>query len=132
MNSRQRLPFGLRSEAGQSTVEFVLVLPVLVMALLAVVQVGVVIRDSLAVQNLAREAARAAAVEPTLLTAQTAVRESSGRLDSRRVKVELDGGSDPGELVTATVHYDAPTSVPIVGLMVGDAALSASVTMRVE
>jgi len=46
--------------------------------------------------------------------------------------VSLDGGTESGQLVTATVSYRAPTDVPIVGLAVADVVLSAEVTMRVE
>ena len=52
------------STRGQATVEFAFVLPLVVLALLAVVQVGVVVRDQLGVVHAAREAARAASVDP--------------------------------------------------------------------
>ena len=54
----------MRGERGQATVEFAFVLPLLVLALLAVVQVGLVVRDQLGVVHAAREAARAASVDP--------------------------------------------------------------------
>ena len=50
------------ADRGQSTVEFALVLPLVVMVLLLVVQVGLVVRDQVLVVHAAREAARAAAV----------------------------------------------------------------------
>ena len=53
-----------RGERGQATVELALCLPMLCLLLLGVVQVAVVVRDHLAVQVAAREAARAAAVRP--------------------------------------------------------------------
>lgn len=119
-------------EVGQSTVEFVLVLPVLLLAVLVVVQVGLVVRDSLVVQDLAREAARAAAVEPRQVVVDQVIRQGSARLDPQRTLVSLDRGVDSGQFVTATVGYESPTSVPIVGLLIGDVYLSAAVTMRVE
>ena len=45
-------------ERGQATVEFALVLPLIVFALLAILQVGLVARDQIAVVHAAREAAR--------------------------------------------------------------------------
>ncbi len=51
--------------AGQATVELVLVLPVVVLALLLVIQVGLIARAQVLVVNAAREGARAAAVERT-------------------------------------------------------------------
>ena len=52
-----------RPARGQATVEFVLVLPLVVVVCLAVVQVAVVARRDVLVAHAAREAARAAAVE---------------------------------------------------------------------
>ena len=54
-----------RREGGQATVEVALLLPLLATMLLAVVQVGLVVRDQVLVTHAAREAARAAAVDPT-------------------------------------------------------------------
>jgi uncharacterized protein (DUF2267 family) len=53
---------GRRGEAGTSAVEFALVLPLLLVIALALVQVGLVIRDRLLVEEAARAGARAAAV----------------------------------------------------------------------
>ena len=47
-------------ERGQATVEFALVLPVLVFSAIAILQVELVVRDYVAVVHAAREAARAA------------------------------------------------------------------------
>ena len=49
--------------AGQSTVEFALVLPVVLAFLLACVRVGLLARDTLLLAQAARAGARAAAVE---------------------------------------------------------------------
>ena len=49
---------------GQATVELALVLPLVVFGLLAILQVGLVVRDQVAVVHAAREAARAASVDP--------------------------------------------------------------------
>ena len=51
-----------RDDGGQATVEFALVLPLLAVLLLAVVQVGLVVRDQVLLTHAAREAARAVAV----------------------------------------------------------------------
>ena len=57
-------------EGGQATVEVALLLPLLALLLLAVVQVGLVVRDQVLVTHAAREAARAAAVDPQLEAAR--------------------------------------------------------------
>ena len=53
-----------RGDRGQAMVETALVLPLVVLFLLAVVQVGLVVRAQVLVTHAAREAARAAAVDP--------------------------------------------------------------------
>jgi Flp pilus assembly protein TadG len=120
-----------RSEAGQATVELMLVLPVIVTLALLLAQVGLVARDSVMIHHAAREAARAAAVVPTDETAQIAATGSS-RLDPSRLEVALSGGRTKGDHITATVTYSAPTDIPIVGRMLPDVMLQAKVTMRVE
>lgn len=120
-----------RDERGQATVELALSLPLAVMFALMVVQAGLVAKDLLLVNHSAREAARAAAVEPTVAVARSGA-VGAASLDADRLSVSLSGGSSTGDQTTATVSYESPTSVPLVGWLVGDITLSASVTMRVE
>lgn len=119
-------------DAGQSTVELVLVLPVVVMAMLAVVQIGVIGHDQLVVWHAARESARAAAVAPDQAVARRAALSAGATLDPARLTVGLRGGSNTGELITSSLTYRAATTVPVVGRLVGDVTLRAEVTMRVE
>ena len=53
-----------RGDGGQASVELALVLPLVVLLLLAVVQLGLLVRDQILVVHAAREAAREAAVDP--------------------------------------------------------------------
>ena len=107
-------------------------LPVIVVSMLAIVQVGLIGRDQVAVWHVAREAARAAAVSPNIGSVRTAAVEASPILDRGRLTVSLGGGSSSGDMATATVRYRSPTEVPIVGRLIGDVDLDAEVTMRVE
>lgn len=118
-------------ENGQATVELALVLPLVVLFALIALQLGVVAKDLVLVHHAAREGARAAAVEPNATTARAAVVGSSA-LDSSRLSVSLSGGTARGSQTTATVTYRAPTNVPLVGALIPDVTLEASVTMRVE
>jgi len=121
-----------RCDRGQGTVELALVLPVVVIAMLAVVQVGLIGRDQLLVWHAARESARAAAVEPDRQAARRAAVNATSGLEASRLDVSLSGGTAAGEFVTATVRYRSRTEVPIVGRFVDDVDMSADVTMRVE
>lgn len=118
-------------ERGQATVELALVLPLVVLFALVTLQLGILAKDLVLVHHAAREGARAAAVEPSAGAARVAVVGSSS-LDSGRLQVSLSGGTERGSQTTATVSYRAPTSVPLIGALIPDVTLEASVTMRVE
>jgi len=112
-------------------VELALVLPLVAMLLLLLVQVGLLARDQVLVVHAAREGAREAAVDPSPDAARSAAATSSS-LDAARLDITVSGRGGPGTRVTVTARYRAPTSVPVVGALVGDFELRASTTMRVE
>ncbi len=114
---------------GQATVELALGLPVVALAVLLVLQLAVVGRDVVLVSHAAREAARAAAVEPRPGTALAAARGASGALDPHRITVAV---SRRGATVTVEVRYRAVTGLPLVGVLVPDPTLTQTVTMRAE
>ncbi len=120
-----------RSARGQASVELVLVLPVAVLALLLVIQVGLLARTQVLVVHAAREGARAAAVDGPG-AAEAAARRSPG-IDADRlaVAVHREAGST-GDLVRVAVRYRAATDVPLAGALVGEPTLTAEVVMRVE
>jgi len=118
----------LRGARGQAAVELALGLPLVFIALLAVVQVVLVARDQIAVLHAAREGARAAAVDRDVGAAGVAAREALG-LDLGRVSVDA---TRAGDRVRVVVHYRSATDVPLVGSLLGDIDLSGSATMRAE
>lgn len=119
------------NDRGQSTVELALILPVVVMLALAVVQVGLVVRDQIRVVHAAREGARAAAVSAEAHVADAAV-ERNGGLSGDRVSVSTSGRGGVGTDVTVVVEYRARTDLPLVGPLLPDLVLTAAATMRVE
>jgi Flp pilus assembly protein TadG len=119
-------------QRGQAAVELVLALPAVVAVLLLVVQVGLVGRDQLLVVHAAREAARAASVErapEASASAATAAARAAPGLNPARLSVDTRVDE---EVVRVTVRYRAPTEVPLVGALVGEPTLEASVAMRLE
>jgi hypothetical protein len=116
-----------RRQRGQATVEFAMMLPFVMTALLAVVQVALVVRDHVAVVHAAREAARAASVDPDPIGA---VRAAHRTLSGARVFV----GPRPevGEPIRVEVAYTSKTDLPFVGLLFPDPTLTSTVVMRVE
>jgi Flp pilus assembly protein TadG len=120
-----------RDSNGQATVEAALVLPFVASLLLAVVQVGILVRAQVLVTHAAREAARAAAVDPDRDAAVDAAEHASS-LDATRMRVDVEGRGARGSHVTVRVTYDAPTDVPLIGALLGDIQLEGEATMRVE
>lgn len=118
-------------ERGQATVEAALVLPLVVLLLLGVVQIGLLVRAEVLVTHAAREAVRAAAVDPDPDAATRAATTASS-LDAERMKVTVQGRDGPGSRVQVEVTYTAPTDVPLIGGLLGDVTLQATATMRVE
>ena len=116
---------------GQASVELALLLPVIVLLVLVILQIGLLARDAVLVTHAAREGARAAAVDDDAGAARAAAL-ASGDLDPDRTRVEVTGRGDAGSRVRVEVVYRAPTRVPLVGALLGDRTLRASVTMRVE
>ena len=118
-------------QLGQATVELALTLPVVVMFALISAQVGLVAVDLVLIHHAAREGARAASVDPSL-GAATSGAQGSTSLSADRMAVRLSGGTVRGDQATVTVRYRSPTEVPLVGQLIGDITVSATVTMRVE
>jgi Flp pilus assembly protein TadG len=112
-------------------VELALVLPLVVMLLLAVVQLGLLVRDQILVVHAAREAAREAAVDPAADAPRKAAVAASTLAESR-MSVTATGRGAAGSRVRVEVAYRAPTAVPLLGAALGDLTLRASATMRVE
>jgi hypothetical protein len=121
---RRDARFRARSDGGQATVEFALVIPAVVVLLLALVQFALVARDELLVVHAAREGARAASVAASGSTAVGRVLPGA--------RVEISGGAKVGDLVVAVVTYRSVTNLPLIGPLVPDPWLHARVTMRAE
>lgn len=118
-------------ERGQATVELALALPLLVILLLGVVQVGLVVRDQVLVTHAAREAVRAAAVDPDPSASRDAgIR--AGALDPDQLEIVVGPRGSPGDRVTVSVAYRGTPRLPLVGEVVERVVLRAEATMRVE
>ena len=83
-----------RLERGSAAVEFALLLPILLLLLLALVQVGVIARDSLLLTQASRAGAREAAVQPSAEAVDEAVRAAAVGLDPERLRVEVGRGAE--------------------------------------
>jgi hypothetical protein len=116
------------TQLGQATVELALIMPLLILLILAIVQIGVLVHTRVLVTHAAREAVREAAVGASG-SAVAAAAAASGSLSPERLAVSL---ATTGDRVEVRVHYDAPTDVFLVVPLLGDVGFDASATMRRE
>lgn len=117
-------------EQGQATVEFALLLPLVVLMVLFVLQATLVGVDWLRVSAASREGARngAVAIKDSHGSARDAVVKSS-TLSTERTTVGVREGS---QTLTVTVRYRSVTNVPIVGALLPDVDVVAQTTMYRE
>ncbi len=114
-------------------VEFALVLPLLLLVTLALVQVGVLARDRLIIEEAARAGAREAAVEGDPVAIRGAVLTAAVDLDSSSLDVSVEDGGALGEPVSVSVTYVVPVRLPLAGWLFPSAVdIHAIATMRRE
>ncbi|MXZ84228.1 MAG: pilus assembly protein [Acidimicrobiia bacterium] len=118
-------------ERGQAAVETALVLPLIMAVALALVQVGLLVRDHVLVVHAAREAARAAAVDPTTEAAADAALAATS-LNPDRLLVETQGSRTTGGLLQVTVRFRPEPAVPLVGGLFPSVTIQETLTVRVE
>ncbi|MEO8477279.1 MAG: TadE/TadG family type IV pilus assembly protein [Actinomycetota bacterium] len=120
-------------ERGASAVEFALVLPLLLVVALALVQVGLLVRDRLLVEAAARAGARTAAVDPDQGAIAEAVAGSAPDLDPGALSVAVGRAGTQGDPVTVTVDYTSAIRVPFIGwLITHGVAMTSTATDRQE
>jgi hypothetical protein len=120
-----------RKDEGQATLELALCLPILLLFVAVLIQVGVIVSDQVRLWNAAREAARSAAVDEDPESIRRAA-EGTG-LHPLSIDVSPAGTERvQGEPVTVRLQYEAGRRLPLVGGLIPNPPLSASATMRIE
>jgi Flp pilus assembly protein TadG len=114
-------------------VEFALVLPLILVMTLAVVEVGLLVKDRIVLQGSARAGARQAAVSGDDQTIREEVVEAAPSLDPSKLEVDVSRDGGVGTAVTVTVAYHDSVVIPVVAwLFPATIDLSASAVMRQE
>ncbi|HEX5615890.1 MAG TPA: TadE/TadG family type IV pilus assembly protein [Acidimicrobiia bacterium] len=134
-----------RDERGANLVEFVLVLPLLVLLVFGIIEFGVNFDRKIGVNSAAREGARAAivgnapgcdATAPDTLTAaeiKCFVQDRLGLSDSDvEVEVIAASGSEIGDPIKVCVEYPAESITLLFAPLLNGAELRSSATMRIE
>jgi Flp pilus assembly protein TadG len=123
---------GLRvTERGQATVELALCLPLVALLIGVLLQVGVIVVDQTRLWQGAREAARAAVVDPDPATI-TQKAQSSG-LTPLTVSVEPQPPyRSQGRPLTVSLRYQPRSIIPLLQPLLANLELHARATMRIE
>ena len=133
MNRRSRLNRGIRGTRGAALVEMAIVVSLLFLLVFGMIDFGLVLRDYLALSQLAREGARSAA-----LSADDVAR---ARIDTWATNLGLDPnklirpvpitrtGNDPGGQVTVELTYTHNMVTKLFGSTI---TLKSSMVMRDE
>ena len=120
-------------QRASAAVEFALVLPLLMVIVLALLQVGLLVKDQLVVFGAARAGAREAAVSRDDGRVHEAAVTAAVTLQSEDIDVEVRRDGGVGTAVVVTVLYRASAVVPFVEwLFPSIVELRASATMRQE
>jgi len=122
-----------RDDNGQTMVEFILVLPVLLIVLFGIVQFGITFKDYVTLTDAVRAGARTAAVSRNSAdpTADTIARvKSASDLTPVNVAVTVTSTWVHGDDVVVTGKY--PYSISLFGVVVASGQLSTTTTERVE
>jgi Flp pilus assembly protein TadG len=114
-------------------VEFVLVLPILLVVLFGIIQFGITFKDYVTLTDAVRAGARTAAVSRYSSTpvADTVARvKSAADLTPAKVGVTVTSTWVHGDDVIVTARY--PYAISLFGVVVASGNLSSSTTERVE
>ena len=129
---RGRAP-GRDSERGSAVVEFALVLPILLLLLVALVQVGVLASDRLLLAQASRAGAREAAITEDEAAIVEAARRAAPGLDPARLRLSVERVGERGGPVTVSLSYDVPVAAVLAGwLLPSSITLDVASTTRQE
>lgn len=137
LNRRIATPTSNRLSRGQSLVEFALLLPLLIVILIGILDLGRFFGGYVALTNAAREGARYAIDYPTDTTGikNRTVSEVSGSLPNfttSNVTVNAASGTDPGNPITVAVSYPFPLITTYLFGGLQNIPINTSATMQIE
>ena len=124
-----------RHEKGQAIVEFTIVLPIFLMLLLAIAQLGIVWNNYIQLTDAVRAGARKGAVSRTASSPNQAtidaVKASAVNLDQSKLTVDQPTTTwAPGSDIKVCAHY--PYSINILGWTVKSGTLTSTTQERLE
>jgi len=123
----RRLIRKIKNEEGASSIEFALIMPVLVMLMVGIFQFGMAYSNYLAITHAAREGARLAAVNQF---SEEVVREKAYPVNPDSISISYPYGNVHGEPVMVTIKYNKEIEIPIWGSTV--IPLQSQASMMIE
>lgn len=117
----------MKSEKGQSLVEYALVLPLLLLLIFGIVDFGRYFHASLTVDHAGREAARAASIGESDVVGVAVRSGASIGLTAGHVQY-----SESAEEGVVRIVYPVTFITPVIGTMVGTLQIDDTTTMRLE
>lgn len=118
---------------GAALVELAIALPILLLLVFGAIDFGLMLKDSLALRQVAREAARSAAVGGNQATVQAHIDTWADNLGlTENVQSSIEAEDQPGTMTTVTLTY--PHTV-LMGKLIGlpdTVQLNATMVMRRE
>lgn len=122
-----------RDERGQSTVEFALIIPLIIVVLLAVIQVALVAYAQLSISHIARETARVVSVDPTVDVAH--LMQDIAPLGTKGLVVEVSFEPSPVSgrtFVVVSVSYQTAPISKLFEAFTAQLAVSTQIKMLSE
>lgn len=120
-----------RDERGQSLVEFAIVIPIFVLLLLGLFDIGRAVLNYTTVANAAREAARVAVVNQDPVAVRAAAKQAGTGLSLQDSDIDLTECFAQECLYSVTVEFDFTPSTPLIGDLFNP-MLASTATMPVE
>jgi Flp pilus assembly protein TadG len=124
----------VRGQRGQTMTEFAIVLPIFLMLLLGIAQLGIAFNNYLALTDGVRAGARYGAVLRTSATRDAdtiaKVKQSAANLDQSKITATVSSPWQAGSDLTVCASY--PYSINLIGLVVKSGNLNSCTTNRVE
>ncbi|MFS0689339.1 TadE family protein [Sporosarcina sp. 179-K 8C2 HS] len=126
----------MKSQRGQALVETALILPILLILLFGLTDLGRVFHAYLTLDHAGREAARVAAVGADDGKINEKIELATSSLNQDKLKKDIDpkpkANRTSGKDVTITLKYSIDLLTPFISYMTGPIELENKTVMRVE
>lgn len=123
----------MKSQKGQSLVEFALIVPLILLLLFGMFDIGRVLFSAVALEHAAREGARVASVGKTNAEVIASIRNATTGLDSNQVAVSISTQArTSGENIEIHLSYPVSMINPLLRTFQHSFTISSKSVMRVE